>query len=138
MYSCTNFGIPLKSTFLGTICKSCSSSTSNLTPNVVGFFTSSLTSISTQIVSSTSLLSSIIARIVSSTYFLTSITMKSNFTFLSIPTCKFFNNDCNSCNEFDARCDILKIKISYDRNSKLCENFFGFYQAIFDGRNEII
>jgi hypothetical protein len=69
---------------------------------------------------------------------LTSIVMKSNFTFLSIPTCNLFKNDCNSYNELDARCDILEIKISYDRNSKLCEKKFSSYQAIFDGRNEII
>jgi hypothetical protein len=50
--------------------------------------------------------------------------MKSNFTSLLIPTCNLFKNDCNSCNELDVRCDIFNIKISNDRNSKLCENFF--------------
>jgi hypothetical protein len=50
--------------------------------------------------------------------------MKSNFTSLLIPICNHFKNDCDSCNELDVRCDIFKIKISHDRNSKLCENFF--------------
>jgi hypothetical protein len=54
---------------------------------------------------------------------LTWIATKSNSTFLLIPPYSLSKNDWNSCNEFDARFDLFKIKSSYYRNSKLRISF---------------
>ncbi len=124
VYSYTNFGMPLKSTFSYIIPRSCNSDfLSCLIPNVVGFSTFSLILIPTLTISSTSFLSSNIAWTIPFTSLLTWIATKFNFIFLLIPPYSLSKKDWNSCNEFVARFNIFKIKFSYCKNSKLKISF---------------